>query len=53
LGFGGPSAPYAVIVHENLNVRHQVGQAKFLERPLNEAARGLAERIAAEVRRQM
>jgi hypothetical protein len=53
LGFGGPSAPYAVIVHENLNVRHQVGQAKFLEKPLNEAARGLAERIAAEVRRQL
>lgn len=34
LGFGGPAAPYAVYVHENLDARHTVGQAKFLEEPL-------------------
>jgi hypothetical protein len=52
LGFGGPAAPYAVFVHENLNVHHTVGQAKYLEKPLNDAARGFAERLAAEVRRR-
>lgn len=52
LGFGGPAAPYAVYVHENLNVHHTVGQAKYLEKPLNDAARGFAERLAAEVRRR-
>jgi hypothetical protein len=34
LGFGGPAAPYAVYVHENLDAHHTVGQAKFLEDPL-------------------
>lgn len=34
LGFGGPAAPYAVIVHEDLTVTHKVGQAKYLETPL-------------------
>jgi len=28
---GGPSAPYALYVHENLDANHEVGQAKFLE----------------------
>ena len=31
LVFGGPAAPYAAIVHENLNARHPVGQSKYLE----------------------
>jgi len=34
LGFGGPSAPYALIVHEDLTKRHKVGQAKYLVIPL-------------------
>lgn len=37
LGFGGPAKDYAEIVHENLNAHHDVGQAKFLEQPLNDA----------------
>jgi len=28
---GGPAAPYALYVHENLDAHHKVGQAKFLE----------------------
>lgn len=28
---GGPAAPYAVYVHENLDAFHKYGQAKFLE----------------------
>lgn len=28
---GGPAAPYALKVHEDLHVHHRVGQAKFLQ----------------------
>jgi len=31
LVFGGPSADYAMDVHENLDAYHRVGQAKYLE----------------------
>lgn len=31
ISFGGPAADYAIYVHERLDVRHEVGQAKFLE----------------------
>lgn len=48
---GGPAAPYAVYVHERLHVRHPVGQAKYLESAVNEAARDLAERVAARLRK--
>ena len=34
------------------STHHTVGQAKYLEKPLNDAARGFAERLAAEVRRR-
>lgn len=46
LGFGGPSASYAVIVHEDLTKRHPVGQAKYLEIPLRKAIAGMANTIA-------
>jgi len=41
IGFGGPSAPYAVIVHEDLTKRHPVGQAKYLEIPLRARIQGM------------
>lgn len=41
LGFGGPAAPYAVIVHEDLTKRHTVGQAKYLEIPLRARVQGM------------
>lgn len=31
LNAGGPSAPYAWFVHENLDAHHDVGQAKYME----------------------
>lgn len=34
MGFGGPAAPYALIVHERLGAHHPIGQAKYLEEPL-------------------
>lgn len=43
---GGPAAGYALHVHENLEAFHRVGEAKFIERPLHEAAPHLAQRIA-------
>lgn len=43
LGYGGPAGPgfggevgYAVYVHENLETRHPVGKAKYLEDPMRE-----------------
>lgn len=53
---GGPSAPYALIVHEDLKARHGVehgfqgGQAKFLESAVLEAVPTLASRIAIRLR---
>jgi hypothetical protein len=46
---GGPSAPYALFVHENLEARHPVGEAKFLERSVHEALPGLPERLARRI----
>lgn len=43
---GGPSASYAVHVHEDLEAAHTVGQAKFLESSLYDAEPGLMKRVA-------
>lgn len=39
LVYGGPAAPYALYVHENLKARHRVGEAKFLEKAMAQAER--------------
>ena len=49
LAFGGPAAPYAVQVHENLDAWHRVGQAKFLESTVLESAPYMATRVAARI----
>lgn len=49
IGAGGPAAPYALTVHEDLDALHTVGEAKFIERPLKESAPYLAERIAKRI----
>lgn len=51
LVFGGAAAPYALYVHEDLSARHVVGTAKFLERPMLAASRGVADRLAHAIRR--
>lgn len=61
LSFGGPAGSeaagvfvgYAIPVHEDLTKHHPVGQAKFLEQPVREAARGMAERLAAGLKREV
>lgn len=50
MGFGGPSAPYALFVHERLEAQHHVGRAKFLEAPLTEHLGEIADSIAARIR---
>jgi len=46
---GGPSAPYALYVHENLEAFHKVGQAKFLESTILESRNSLPARIARRI----
>jgi hypothetical protein len=46
---GGPAAPYALPVHERLDVDHPIGEAKFLENSLLEASSGLGERVARRI----
>lgn len=50
---GGPSIDYAVIVHEDLDAYHRVGEAKFIERTLNESAPYMADRLAARIREKL
>ena len=50
LAFGGPAAPYAVYVHEDLDAYHPTGEAKFLERTINESAPHMAARVARRMR---
>ena len=40
---------YAVYVHEKLNAKHHVGGAKFLEKPMLEAQKGMDDRLAREI----
>jgi hypothetical protein len=46
---GGPEAPYAVQVHEDLDAEHKVGNAKFVERPLLENAPEVLPGVARRV----
>lgn len=43
---GGPDAPYATIVHEDLEAFHKVGQAKYIESVLLESRAFIGARIA-------
>lgn len=51
LGFGGPAASYAIVVHEDLTARHTTGQAKYLELPLLQNAPKLKGFVAAAIKR--
>ena len=48
IGYG---TDYAVPVHERTYARHTVGQAKYLEKPVQEARAGYTQRLAADTRR--
>lgn len=53
LAFGGPAAPYALAVHENMEAFHANGEAKFLERTLNESVPHMAGRLARRIAARM
>jgi hypothetical protein len=46
---GGPSAPYAIYVHEDLDAFHPVGQAKYIESVLLESQPFMAARVARRI----
>ena len=46
---GGPSAEYAIYVHEDLDAHHDVGEAKYIERPLFESAPHFPARVARRI----
>lgn len=46
---GGPAAPYALTVHEDLEAFHPKGEAKFIEGPLMESAPYMGQRIARRI----
>lgn len=47
---GGPSAPYAIKVHEDLEAFHKVGEAKFIESVVRESAPFIRDRITKRAR---
>ena len=50
IAYGGADAPYALIVHERLDISHDSPtQAKYLEQPMLRAAEGILARIADRV----
>lgn len=46
---GGPAAPYALYVHENLEAFHPVGQAKYIESVIMESRAYLGARVAKRI----
>lgn len=46
---GGPAAPYAYRVHEDLEAFHKVGQAKYIESVILESRAFLGQRIANRI----
>lgn len=46
---GGDEAPYALFVHEDLDAFHPIGDAKYIERPLNRAARSFGQELGARL----
>jgi len=52
LAYGGPAIEYALRIHEDLMMHHEVGQAKFLEQPVREEVGSgrAANRIMADMR---
>jgi len=46
---GGPAAPYALFVHEDLAAFHKVGQAKYIESVIMESRPFMGRRVAARI----
>jgi len=46
ISFGDEAVDYAVEVHENLEAHHETGEAKFLEKTMNEESVNVAANLA-------
>lgn len=46
---GGPAAPYAIQVHEDLEAFHPVGQAKYIESVILESRPYMGQRLAKRI----
>lgn len=46
---GGPAIPYALMVHEDLEAFHEVGQAKYIESVVLESRAFMAARVAKRI----
>jgi hypothetical protein len=53
LKYGGPAAPYALKQHEELSYHHDIGEAKYLEKPMFQAASSLAEQLASDIKDEL
>ena len=53
MGYGGAASAYALVQHERTDYHHTVGQAKYLEQPVLEAAGGLGNRIGRRVGKRL
>ena len=56
LSYGGPAVDYAIVQHETPPdvFSHSPGQSwKYLQRPAEEATRGMEQRIAADIRARL
>ncbi len=51
--FGGPGVDYALVVHEDLDAFHRVGQAKYVESVLMESAAFMRTRLGRRIQVQM
>lgn len=49
----GPARGYAVHVHERVELKHEVGEAKFFENAAKERSVGMGERMASKVRERL
>ena len=53
IGFGGGAAHYAIYVHEDLDAKHEVGQAKFLSSSMDEASGKFVDFVSANLARAL
>lgn len=53
MGYTTNTADYAIYVHERLELKHTVGEAKFLENAVNEIKPKIEKKFASELRSEM
>lgn len=53
MGYTTNTADYAIYVHERLDLKHTVGEAKFLEKAVNEIKPKIEKKFGAELRSEM